>query len=274
MRGTQTNWLHGRMLRGIIPAYAGNTCAGAAVRRCCGDHPRVCGEHGGGPFDASVGWGSSPRMRGTLGQGAGGGDVRGIIPAYAGNTNHLLERWRVHRDHPRVCGEHRGERRFLGECRGSSPRMRGTLSGNIEEVGERGIIPAYAGNTPRHGSSPACRRDHPRVCGEHTALHQRCAGPLGSSPRMRGTRPARRTEIHPRGIIPAYAGNTCRTRSPRQCARDHPRVCGEHIEPMDRSDRFTGSSPRMRGTLLRWSVVFRDVGIIPAYAGNTLLIML
>ena len=213
MRGTRSINNAAQHFYGIIPAYAGNTDQLASWSDAPRDHPRVCGEHLCRSCRSTLLRGSSPRMRGTLGQGAGGGDVRGIIPAYAGNTNHLLERWRVHRDHPRVCGEHRGERRFLGECRGSSPRMRGTLSGNIEEVGERGIIPAYAGNTPRHGSSPACRRDHPRVCGEHTALHQRCAGPLGSS-------------------------------------------------------------PRMRGTLLRWSVVFRDVGIIPAYAGNTLLIML
>ena len=50
------------------------------------------------------------------------------------------------------------------------------------------------------------------------------------------------------GIIPAYAGNT--SPSIRQAAtrRDHPRVCGEHIEYKVEGANSQGSSPRMRGT--------------------------
>ena len=51
------------------------------------------------------------------------------------------------------------------------------------------------------------------------------------------------------GIIPAYAGNTCRTPVRCRSTEDHPRVCGEH-----------------RGGGL--NEVDHD-GIIPAYAGNT-----
>ena len=51
--------------------------------------------------------------------------------------------------------------------------------------------------------------------------------------------------------------------------RDHPRVCGEHV--LDRIDnrRDPGSSPRMRGTLIRILEESYADGIIPAYAGNT-----
>ena len=71
-----------------------------------------------------------------------------------------------------------------------------------------GIIPAYAGNTMSANDLPINFRDHPRVCGEHALFARAKAEPLGSSPRMRGTREAGRTGRGTRGIIPAYAGNT------------------------------------------------------------------
>ena len=86
-------------------------------------------------------------MRGTQGGRVHFIDFVGIIPAYAGNTGRIDEREGGLRDHPRVCGEHKGviTMEYLGT--GSSPRMRGTL--NVEGGGEsfHGIIPAYAGNT-------------------------------------------------------------------------------------------------------------------------------
>ena len=71
------------------------------------------------------------------------------------------------------------------------------------------------------------------------------------------------------GIIPAYAGNT--KHGDDGCAndRDHPRVCGEHPRKLPVLWRPMGSSPRMRGTLLRHLHFLDFTGIIPAYAGNT-----
>ena len=74
------------MTNGIIPAYAGNTSSGKARGFSARDHPRVCGEHvGTSSYNAAIA-GSSPRMRGTLGEGVDGVCGVGIIPAYAGNT--------------------------------------------------------------------------------------------------------------------------------------------------------------------------------------------
>ena len=71
----------------------------------------------------------------------------------------------------------------------------------------------------------------------------------GSSPRMRGTPLSYHSDSRGHGIIPAYAGNTdCPTWSLKRFG-DHPRVCGEHIDP---------AHPEIDQT-----------GIIPAYAGNT-----
>ena len=66
--------------------------------------------------------------------------------------------------------------------------MRGTLATVLLSVCLAGIIPAYAGNTDVAGAEFLRHRDHPRVCGEHTAAGTANVTVKGSSPRMRGTR--------------------------------------------------------------------------------------
>ena len=51
---------------------------------------------------------------------------------------------------------------------------------------------------------------------------------------------------------------------------DHPRVCGEHQADRLPTHPQAGSSPRMRGTPRRHASHRGGVGIIPAYAGNTI----
>ena len=71
------------------------------------------------------------------------------------------------------------------------------------------------------------------------------------------------------GIIPAYAGNTKPICPISRPCRDHPRICGEHLCPNCLCTALTGSSPHMRGTPVGMPSASRLVGIIPAYAGNT-----
>ena len=87
---------------------------------------------------------------------------------------------------------------------------------------------------------------------------------------MRGTREVRRFRYLECGIIPAYAGNTSGSTFLNTLRRDHPRVCGEHGAVREPVCRKVGSSPRMRGTPERAIGCVNHVGIIPAYAGNTL----
>ena len=117
----------------------------------------------------------------------------------------------------------------------------------------KGIIPAYAGSTFRFlpyrtvtpGSSPhtrgarrRCARtpppggDHPRIRGEHVSAVHYPGLPDGSSPHTRGAQQA--CCIH------------------RSQVWDHPRIRGEHVV-------FFNSAQCI-------------VGIIPAYAGSTIII--
>ena len=99
--------------------------------------------------------------------------------------------------------------------------------------------------------------------------HGNRRGPLGSSPRVRGTHFNRAREGRVFGIIPACAGNTGACPSRRCAPGDHPRVCGDHPEKVQAVEADAGSSPRVRGTRQRLLVGAVLVGIIPACAGNT-----
>ena len=147
--------------------------------------------------------------------------------------------------------------------------MRGTRGKLPVFVEHAGIIPAYAGNTPKMAVTRLPCRDHPRVCGEHTGSKHHASNPTGSSPRMRGTRTYVHQWLPCFGIIPAYAGNTAWPTLVTPSIRDHPRVCGEHVLRVVGLQVHEGSSPRMRGTPhLCYDAAFGR-GIIPAYAGNT-----
>ena len=136
------------------------------IQACLRDHPRVCGEHIDFMILGKSDRGSSPRMRGTR----IASKSQSIANLSVTQAVALLE----------IPAEERE--------RGSSPRMRGTPLTMLADALEGGIIPAYAGNTLILRSLPRERRDHPRVCGEHTLGKATYAMEQGSSPRMRGTR--------------------------------------------------------------------------------------
>ena len=167
MRGTLPTSFSAVFGGGIIPAYAGNTGIKHIEADALRDHPRVCGEHRTIEETLSNRTGSSPRMRGTHEKTDVAIRKPGIIPAYAGNTYLQYIQVANPRDHPRVCGEHPSQTPETLLNVGSSPRMRGTQAAGVSDSGGAGIIPAYAGNTSPTITMRLCRRDHPRVCGEH-----------------------------------------------------------------------------------------------------------
>ena len=147
--------------------------------------------------------------------------------------------------------------------------MRGALADVRDKVSIYGIIPAYAGSTQSFQRIAVFVRDHPRVCGEHPGSCEKNVPMAGSSPRMRGAPLGGHNLVHRSRIIPAYAGSTAASPATSPAARDHPRVCGEHVPSFRCSGRASGSSPRMRGALRNSLLEVVGSGIIPAYAGST-----
>ena len=114
-----------------------------------------------------------------------------------------------------------------------------------------------------------CVWDHPRMCGEHITGNADDAVKAGSSPHVRGAR-LHSAALHVyRGIIPACAGSTTAEAPNTLEARDHPRMCGEHDVCNSGLAVNQGSSPHVRGALVRLLTVVSKVGIIPACAGST-----
>ena len=191
--------------------------------------------------------GSSPHTRGArlhlCTKKAGGG----IIPAYAGSTLPPASRRRNGRDHPRIRGEHFSSRINVITCLGSSPHTRGALGQLGNRFRSKGIIPAYAGSTPRARSCSYRRWDHPRIRGEHSFIVSKDGSRGGSSPHTRGAPAIQPARFVAHGIIPAYAGSTTTRAIYRTRSRDHPRIRGEHQKRPSHDQGRRGSSPHTRG---------------------------
>ena len=269
LRGTQyksgLQLVHSR----FIPASAGNTSHPSSILYIRSVHPRVCGEHPSTrTLTASIN-GSSPRLRGTLAIPEILHPAKRFIPASAGNTAPLWCRTRLPAVHPRVCGEHRLTVRKKWDFGGSSPRLRGTLTLQVVDELVLRFIPASAGNTYTPVFCGCNYAVHPRVCGEHVNSLASAAQDAGSSPRLRGTLSTGPLYKRFCRFIPASAGNTASMSSCSITSTVHPRVCGEHYAAGGVVDSPTGSSPRLRGTLMHMLEHESAERFIPASAGNT-----
>ena len=147
--------------------------------------------------------------------------------------------------------------------------MRGTRPRRFYPGDRPRFIPAHAGNTWKTSRKTSGATVHPRACGEHIAAHWTCASRNGSSPRMRGTRPALGIVFDAPRFIPAHAGNTGEESWWAYRYPVHPRACGEHCLRHFFKCFEHGSSPRMRGTLLLVNMEKLKLRFIPAHAGNT-----
>ena len=85
---------------------------------------------------------------------------------------------------------------------------------------------------------------------EHQGRQLRPVEDRGSSPHARGTLAGKARGDESLRIIPACAGNTMCIRRLTWCARDHPRMRGEHLPVPLCAPWIVGSSPHARGTPL------------------------
>ena len=130
------------------------------------------------------------------------------------------------------------------------------------------ITPAYAGKSASTNADRFSVQDHPRVCGEKTAITRLLKANQGSPPRVRGKAGLVQIVGRLRRITPACAGkSTCMAQSlkPRE---HHPRVCGEKQKSGIFPFRLVGSPPRMRGKAFLCVAQAFAGGITPAYAGK------
>ena len=232
-------------------------------------HPRVCGENLDFPGFVQENGGSSPRVRGKPTRRRTAPFIIRLIPACAGKTMCLSLERDAKTAHPRVCGEnpHASSHFFLAA--GSSPRVRGKRCLERHRCLSHWLIPACAGKTwPRAATSDSASA-HPRVCGENDRGGPSLVWVVGSSPRVRG-KPGGGVGRGLGGrLIPACAGKTSTTVTPRTTATAHPRVCGENGMRAVPIGDGSGSSPRVRGKRGTAVPAPSEPRLIPACAGKT-----
>ena len=255
----------------LIPAWAGKTCRPGPQSRRPWAHPRVGGENLKVSALPPATAGSSPRGRGKPPDRWCFPLVYRLIPAWAGKTPSLSPRLSQDGAHPRVGGENPKHSHPGQQARGSSPRGRGKHGHVEDDTGQCRLIPAWAGKTWTRGNADAPRRAHPRVGGENRRQRRPQFRPSGSSPRGRGKRWRNHGyESLPR-LIPAWAGKTSSCLWSAFARRAHPRVGGENTGDIENAVKDAGSSPRGRGKRRRPARDRRGMGLIPAWAGKTLL---
>ena len=191
-------------------------------------------------------------------------------PAYAGNTSSQAHPGPLRRAHPRIRGEHLLMTWENPRPAGSPPHTRGTPPQRPERQDERGLTPAYAGNTLTMLKVPVCITAHPRIRGEHFFRVCSHSSYSGSPPHTRGTHGLGRPLRWAGGLTPAYAGNTRGWALVVAGTWAHPRIRGEHAVPFEDASLGFGSPPHTRGTPKVPIQETPGFGLTPAYAGNTL----
>ena len=198
---------------------------------------------------------------------------RRITPACAGKSRFPSSKAPSRRDHPRVCREKWCFVEVGHIKEGSPPRMRGKEGLALGADPRPGITPAYAGKSIDNRRNFIFIRDHPRVCGEKKPPPGDKSGEGGSPPRMRGKGCTLNRGKLETGITPACAGKRSPARMKKILKQDHPRVCGEKTLILAVSFVGLGSPPRVRGKVHFCFCGSHCVGITPACAGKSAVML-
>ena len=139
---------------------------------------------------------------------------------------------------------------------GSPPRMRGKAGFLPASSFLTGITPAYAGKRGNSGAAAACRRDHPRMCGEKTNMPELKGMSVGSPPHVRGKVACANSILACNRITPACAGKRALIRRSSYFGRDHPphvRGKGLPVRSLPVSCRITPACAGKRCCPCCWS---------------------
>ena len=257
----------------LIPAHAGKTRIRRPTSSLRSAHPRSRGENTAFFRWAHGAGGSSPLMRGKLGELVHFLRGHRLIPAHAGKTVVEPVWTNVSTAHPRSRGENAREMTGLTQVQGSSPLTRGKLGEGRGGPGCQRLIPAHAGKTRAWSWCRWSPAAHPRSRGENMRPERSKRYESGSSPLTRGKPRPQAVGSRAPGLIPAHAGKTPRPASRGALGWAHPRSRGENHDQDAYPDPRPGSSPLTRGKPAGQAVGGHRRGLIPAHAGKTLRIV-
>ena len=156
----------------------------------------------------------------------------GSIPAWAGQTVPVNQRFCQSKVYPRVGGANLAGGLILLRRWGLSPRGRGKREARRRSPRPRGSIPAWAGQTYAAGGVCGALAVYPRVGGANGVRGRVVRWAMGLSPRGRGKQYPDQPNDHPHRSIPAWAGQTVGTPTARMTNAVYPRVGGANPHPL------------------------------------------
>ena len=109
---------------------------------------------------------------------------------------------------------------------------------------------------------------HPHACGERSTSNANARYILGSSPRLWGTVTYYDIRIIDVRFIPTPVGNGYCRKVGCICETVHPHACGERSTTHPVGVNFSGSSPRLWGTVLQYLRNPSSFRFIPTPVGN------
>ena len=254
--------------RGSIPAGAGQPRPTASTSTTTRVYPRGCGATVERGQRTRWGRGLSPRVRGNPSPRAAGPDLRGSIPAGAGQPSASSPLGQRNGVYPRGCGATAIEPIGDFPVNGLSPRVRGNRVGGGRPVPRAWSIPAGAGQPPSWRDPPAAPGVYPRGCGAtRVALGDLPQDP-GLSPRVRGNPRGPGRSAAGSGSIPAGAGQPFSLADVHGIREVYPRGCGATSQALLGQVEDRGLSPRVRGNRTGRRATRPSPGSIPAGAGQ------
>ena len=151
---------------------------------------------------------------------------------------------------------------------GLSPLTRGNRGDAFADTGQRGPIPAHAGQPRRASGRSAGAGAYPRSRGATVRAVAEEVIMEGLSPLTRGNRPdgARAPDQH--GPIPAHAGQPTRAQAPSRTTWAYPRSRGATYTELKGWMAKEGLSPLTRGNPRQRNRPASGAGPIPAHAGQ------
>jgi len=267
-RGSPSNAVRASHYPGPIPADAGEPVIRGACSRGPGAYPRGRGGATKENYVRRGCGGLSPRTRGSRRAGAVVVRAAGPIPADAGEPRTARARRPSRRAYPRGRGGAAERGDSLRNCRGLSPRTRGSQGLRQLEYVTDGPIPADAGEPSGASLLVRMMRAYPRGRGGAGLTGHPDQPFLGLSPRTRGSQTLRGLAEDHFGPIPADAGEPRDTAGAARRRGAYPRGRGGAVVAPVPVSKSQGLSPRTRGSRQARLPAQRAAGPIPADAGE------